>query len=225
MRRPVFQVGFENVLLRGLAWLLAASVTALVAHGLIDFADGLCVRGSDDYGQRAHTALGPVAVIALILTCVLVARAVAIRLGHAARIDPFVALGRSLKTADTSLSCLAVGFGGLCLLVAMEISEQFAAVGHFEGLDDALGGNVPLGIAIVLLVASLVASLGLRFARIALAAGLSVAEAFVAWMSFARPALAVSSAAHARPVQHRRHASEPAFLARTSGLRAPPRAI
>jgi len=211
--------------LRGLVWLLAASVTALVAHGVIDFVDGLGAPATDDYGQRAHTALGPVAAIALILTCVLVARVVAIRLGRAARIDPFVAVGRSLRTAGTSLSCLAVGAGGLCLLVAMEISEQFAAVGHFEGIDDALGGNVPVGLAIVLLVAAFVASLGLRFARIALSAGLSAAESFVAWMSFARPALAISPSAHARPVQHRRHASEPAFLARTSGLRAPPPTI
>jgi hypothetical protein len=225
MRRPVFQVGFENVLLRGLAWLLAASVTALVAHGLIDFVDRLGAPASDAYGERAHTALGPVAVIALMLACALVARAVAIRLGRVGRVDPFVALGRSLRTTGTVLSSIAVGAGGLCLLVAMEVSEQFCAVGHFEGIDDALGGNVPIGIAIVLLVATLVVSLGLRFARAALSAGLSAAESFVAWISFARPALAVSASAHARPVQHRRHASEPAFLARTSGLRAPPPTI
>ncbi len=214
-----------TIFLRGLAWLLAASVTALVAHGFIDFIDSMGASASDDYGQRAHTALGPVAVIALILTSAIVARAVAIRLGSTGRIDPFVAVGRSLRTVGTLLSCLAVGAGGLCLLVAMEISEQFSAVGHFEGLDDALGGNIPIGIAIVLLVATLVASLGLRFARAALAVGVSAAESFVAWISFSRPALAVSPATHARPIQHRRHASEPAFLARTSGLRAPPPTI
>jgi hypothetical protein len=222
MRRPVFQVGFENVLLRGLSWLLGASMTALVAHGIIDFVDSLGAPASNDYGERAHTALGPVAAIALILACAIVARALAIRLGRAGRIDPFVALGRSLRASGTLLSCIAVGAGGVCLLVAMEVSEQFSAVGHFEGIDDALGGNIPLGIAIVLLVATLVASLGLRFACVALGVGVSAAESFVAWISFARPALVVSPAAHARPVRHRRHASESAFLARTSGLRAPP---
>jgi hypothetical protein len=225
MRRPEIHGGFESVLLRGLAWLLGASMTAVVAHGIVDFVDSLSARASDAYGERAHTALGPVAVIALILACGIVARAVAIRLGRADRIDPFVALGRSLSPAGTLLSCIAVGAGGVCLLVAMEVSEQFSAVGHFEGIDDALGGNIPIGIAIVLLVATLVASLGLRFARVALDAGLSAAESFVAWISFARPALAVSLAAHARPIQHRRHASESAFLARTSGLRAPPPTI
>ncbi len=214
-----------TILLRGLAWLLATSVTALVAHGVIEFLDTLGAPASDDYGQRAHAALGPVAAMALAFACTLAARAVSIRLGRAGRIDPVVALGRSLRTAGTCLSCLAVGAGGLCLLVAMEISEQFATVGHFEGIDDALGGNIPLGIAIVLVVATLVASLGLRFARIVLSAGVSAAEAFVAWISFAQPMLAVPAVASTRPIQHRRHASESAFLARTSGLRAPPPAI
>jgi hypothetical protein len=109
MRRPEIHGGFESVLLRGLAWLLGASMTAVVAHGIVDFVDSLSARASDAYGERAHTALGPVAVIALILACGIVARAVAIRLGRADRIDPFVALGRSLSPAGTLLSCIAVG--------------------------------------------------------------------------------------------------------------------
>ncbi len=60
-----------TILLRGLAWLLATSVTALVAHGVIEFLDTLGAPASDDYGQRAHAALGPVAAMALAFACTL----------------------------------------------------------------------------------------------------------------------------------------------------------
>jgi hypothetical protein len=224
MWRSPSSTDFDRGILRAVTWLLGASVTAVVSHAMVEACDRSGAMGNDVYGERAHVALGPIVAAIVVVVCTLVARAVSLRLGRVHRIDPIVAFGRGIGTSRSFSSSVTVGLGGLCLLVAMEICEQFAAVGHFEGLADALGGNAPISIAIVLLVAAFVVFVGLRFTRIALSAGMAVAEAFVAWVSLESPLLA-ASASRTRPVRHLRHASAPAFLARCSGLRAPPTSL
>jgi hypothetical protein len=102
----------------------------------------------------------------------------------------------------------------------MEFSEQIVAVGHMVGVADALGGTPLIGLALVLGCGALVALAGRHVAAWLVAAAAYAAVAVAGWLRTAR-----ATAPHAlrvRRAARRPRAAHPAFLARCSGLRAPP---
>jgi hypothetical protein len=193
-----------------------------LTHGLIGLAGGQ-EAGADDYAHRAHAAVAPVALAALILAFTALLDVVLNRRGRTRNCDPISEFARGLGSLNPFPSCVAVAFSSLALLLSMEFAEQFAATGHIEGVADALDGNVAAGLATVALVAVLVTLGGLRSAGAFVAAAAAVADALVAWARLTISPLARVPASSAERVQHRRHASSAAFLAHASGLRAPPR--
>jgi len=207
---------------RALAWVLASCVAATLAHGLIGLSDGDGAAG-DTYAFRAHGAVGPVAAAALILLCTALLAAAFHPRARSREGDPVSAFARRLGSMNPVAPCAAVALGALTLLLGMEFCEQLAATGHIEGLADALGGNVAAGLSIVGTVAILVTLGGLRSARALVAAAVTAADAFVAWVFISTAPRATVPAASGRRHRNRRHASTAAFPARGSGLRAPPR--
>ena len=137
--------------------------------------------------------------------------------------DPVTVLAHRFRSMHPLVPSLAVAAGGLTTLVAMEFAEQFAAFGHVQDIGDALGGNPVAGVTVIVVAAALIALAGLRFARALVASAAAVAVALAAWI-VAVPRQGPDGAASVRRVLRRRHASAPAFLARCSGLRAPPSA-
>ncbi len=211
----------SNMALRSLVWLLASSFVALVAHALIGFAGGDGV-GGDDYALRAHVALGPVALAALILGATVLLGLVLRAVQSTIEADRFVARARRFGRTDALFAGLAIGGGGFALLLGMEFIEQFASAGRILGVEDALGGNLAIGIGIVACAAALVASLGLALARPLFATALRLAEAVVAWCLVApfRPATGLRRGT-SRP-RNRRCRAAGRILSRSAGLRAPP---
>jgi hypothetical protein len=207
---------------RALAWLLASSVAATLAHGFIGLADA-GEAGADTYALRAHAAVGPVAVAALILLCTALLAAALHPRARSREVDPVSAFARRLGSMNPVPPCAAVALGALMLLLGMELCEQIAATGHIEGVADALGGNVGAGLSVVGTVAILVTLGGLRSARALVAAAVAAADAFLAWVFVSTAPRATVPAASGRRLRNRRHASTAAFLAHGSGLRAPPR--
>jgi hypothetical protein len=209
---------------QALAWLLASCVAATLTHGVIGLAGGHAA-GADDYAHRAHTAVGPVALAALILGCTALLAAVLSRRGRLQDCDPVSEFLLGLRSRNPFRPGVAVACGSLALLLGMELAEQLAATGRVEGFADALDGNVAAGLATVALVAFLVTLGGLHAAGSLVDAAAAVADALVAWVGRMASPLARAQASSADRVRHRRHASAAAFLAHASGLRAPPRRI
>lgn len=207
---------------RALAWLIASSAAAALAHGLIGLSQG-GGAGGDTYALRAHPAAGPVALAALILLCTALLSAALQPRTRSHEGDPVSAFARRLGSMNPLLPCVAVALGALTLLLGMEFCEQLAATGQIEGLADALGGNGTAGLGIVATVAVAVTLGGLRSARALVAAAVAAADALIAWVFVLSMPLAAVPASSVRRIRHRRHASTAAFLAHGSGLRAPPR--
>ncbi|HTW82631.1 MAG TPA: hypothetical protein VMD91_01035 [Candidatus Sulfotelmatobacter sp.] len=199
------------------AVLLASFAAAALAHGAIDLAGRL--TGGGDYADRRHVAVGPVS---LAIAGLVVAGIVRIALDVAARRERGDAVAnvlRRLTAADPRLVVLAVAGGGFLTLLSMEFSEQLVAYGHVVGVGDALGGTPWLGAALVGAAGALVALLGLRLAGWLAAATATVVAALVGWLRAVRER---DDRLHAprtlRPVRP----VALCFLARCSGLRAPP---
>lgn len=203
-----------------LAWLLASFATAAFAHGLIGLS-GAVDPGGRAYDAHAHAALAPVALAALSLVTIALLGSALRALSRSERIDPVVVLARRFGRMHPVAPALAVALGGFATLLGMEFTEQLSAFGAIRGVRDALGGNALIGCVIVVLVATLVTIIGLRSARALLATVTATLGALVAWIVATTPA-PIDRAGIARRIQHRRHASTSAFLARCSGLRAPP---
>lgn len=194
-----------------LVCLLAAFATAAAAHVVLG-------AFGDDYAEREHLALGPVALAAAALLAAGLLRVAFATLARVEHADPLVVLARGARTLDPRLPLAAVFAGGLGTLVAMESVEQLAARGPID-VAGALGGNVLVGLAVVLAVAALAVMLGLRLARLLVAATIVTARRVAALLRRrAGATIACAPAAgRRRPV-----AVAVAFLARCSGLRAPP---
>jgi hypothetical protein len=203
------------------AVLLASFAAAALAHAAIDLA-GQLTLGGDDYAGRDHVAVGPVLLVAAGL---LVAGLVHIALAASARReagDPLLRVVRRLARIDPRLTVLTVVTGGLLTLLGMEFSEQIVACGHVLGVADALGGSTLLGLALVLASGVLVALFGTRCSTWLAATTALVVAAVAAWLRAAGER-AVHGAGRAaeqpvRPISLY-------FLARCSGLRAPPSVI
>jgi hypothetical protein len=201
-------------LVSALAWAFASCVTACAAHGLIGLFSGA-------YADRAHPAVGPVALGALILGLSALLAAALRSLAGSGTYAPLAA-ARRFGALPAAPAWIAVALGGLAVLLGMEFAEQFAAAGRIEGAADALGGNVALGAALVAGLAAGLTLSALRFAQRLAGAAVAVAEAILAWVGIAKPSAAPALARGARFRHSRRHASLPAYLAHASGLRAPP---
>jgi hypothetical protein len=200
---------------------LASFAAAALAHAAIDLAGQLTV-GGDDYADRAHVAVGPVflGIVGLVVIGL-----VRIALAAAARRqagDPVLQAVRCLAKIDPRLTVLAVATGGFLTLLAMEFSEQIVACGHIIGVADALGGSPMVGLMLVIVAGALVALLGARHVAWLAAATALVAAAVAGWLRAARDRIVRGSMRAAeqpiRPISL-------CFLARCSGLRAPPSVI
>lgn len=203
-----------------LSWLLASLGSAAISHGLIALVSG-ALLGGDAYATHEHAAVGPVVLAALVLAVTALFYAALQPLLRADANDPVALLARRFGSMNPLVPAVAVFAGSLFTLIAMEFAEQCAAFGRIEGVSDALGGNVALGIALVAIAAAVVTILGLRSARALLRGASAALAVLVAWVS-ARPQSRVDRATIAQRRRHCRHASTSAFLTRCLGLRAPP---
>jgi hypothetical protein len=128
-----------------------------------------------------------------------------------------------LVRVDPRLAVAAVAIGGCATLLGMEFAEQLVAFGHVVGVADAFGGAPLPGLGLVLAAAALVALVGRRAAGWLVTATAYAVTVVAGWLRMLRragptvPSASRSRARHARAVAL-------TFLARCSGLRAPPSA-
>jgi hypothetical protein len=173
----------------------------------------------DDYAGREHVAVGPVL---LGIAGLLVAGFIRVAMAASARRqggDPVLLVVRSLARIDGRVVVPAVAGGGFLTLLGMEFSEQIATCGHVIGAGDALGGTPLVGLALVFAAGALVALLGTRLVAWLAAATALVVAAVAAWLRASRErALRGSLRTAQQPVRP----ISLCFLARCSGLRAPP---
>ncbi|MGH7709171.1 MAG: hypothetical protein ACREM6_14825 [Vulcanimicrobiaceae bacterium] len=217
MRRPI-----GSAVLPALAWLLASFATAALAHGLIGWLGQN--SGGNSFDEHAHETVGPIVLAVISVFVSLLLRVATRAAGRSPGTDPVVVLAHRFRDMRPILPSVAVAFGGFATLIAMEFTEQLSAFGHIVGVADALGGDAPVGLAIIIGVALLVTIAGLRSARVLVDATITAVGAFASWVIVAIAGPLTSRAAMMRQSQHRRHASTSAFHARSLGLRAPPSA-
>jgi hypothetical protein len=210
---------------RGLAriavptWLLASFATAALAHGCIGLVGDAGI-GGEAYATHPHAAVLPVALAALILGAVVLLRS-ALRVLHRAHGRDLIAnLERSCSEVQPVGASIAVGVGALATLLAMEFVEQRGAFGHVVGLNEALGGNAMLGLAILALVAAIVTLVGLRCVRLLLDGAVAAIGVVFFWI-VAKLDLRQRGAI-VRRSRNRADICAPTILARCFGMRAPP---
>jgi hypothetical protein len=206
-----------------LGWMLASLTTALLSHAAIDRVGDILgsAAGADAYDEHAHTAIGPVAVMALILTLVLLLKVVACTLARRERSDPVVVLARRFGRLPLPLPIALTAGGGLAALIAMEFVEQYQAFGAIQGVGDALGGNAFLGFAVICGIAAFVTAVGLRAAAALLAVALA-ARAIVSSFLKRGDGAAADRGLHARGRRLGSSSVQAVLLARCRGMRAPP---
>lgn len=210
---------------RGLAriavptWLLASFATAALAHGCIDLLGDAGI-GGDAYATHAHAAVLPVALAALMLGAAALFWSALWALHRTHGRELVANLGRSCGELHPVVSSIAVGAGAFTTLLAMEFVEQRGAFGHVVGLNEALGGNATLGLAIVALVAALVTLVGLRSVRSVLTGAVAAVGAVFFW--FVANLVSQERSAIVRRSRDRADICAPTILARCFGMRAPP---
>jgi len=207
---------------RAFAWLCAlaaAAVAALVSHVAIDIVANFVVA-HDPYDDIEHGSRLFVVGVALTMAfgaaaAVVWAALVDFRLGES---ELRSLIARAVATSPWRFAA-AVAPAALAVLVSMEMADALATTGRFCGLEDALGGSIPLGIAIVVAVSTAVALLVRWVLDVVDAAHRSIASAVGALLVGAcRPPVAASHACGLL-VDERGSAS---VLARRFGKRAPP---
>jgi len=206
--------------LMSLTWLLASLATAALAHVLIDVF-GTLGAGGDAYDDHAHATVAPIGLAAVALIATLVWRSAALRIGRSQAIDPAMLLARRFGTMSPLVPVLTVAMGGFGTLLTMEFTEQLSALGHIEGIADALGGNAGVGLAVILCVAAAVTFAGLRSAAALLHVSVSTVRALCAWI-VVRARICVDTALSRRAIGNRRRNVTNSRLAQSHGLRAPP---
>lgn len=204
-----------------LAWLLASLAAAASAHALIGIA-GDAGAGGDAYDEHAHAAVAPVALVALGLLTAALLRSAVHRISRAQAVDPALLLARRFGSLHPLVPSFMVAAGALATLLGMEFTEQLTALGHIEGVADALGGNTFVGLALVGCVSAALTALGLRSARALLESAAATAGALYAWI-LRRPTAAVrDDAAQMRRARGYPSAAATVAFAHSRGLRAPP---
>jgi hypothetical protein len=200
-------------------WLLASFATAAFAHACIGLLGDAGI-GGDAYAAHAHGAVVPVALAATSLSTVVLLRYALHALRNSTTGESIAALVRRCAEVNSFLAVVAVALGGVATLLAMEFTEQCYEFGSVRGLTEALGGNVPLGLAIVAIVAALVTIVGLRSARILATSAVAAVGALFFLFVLKRDVL--ECAAIVRRVRQQRSVFASAFIARCFGMRAPP---
>jgi len=207
-----------STLVSVLCWALASSATALLAHGLMGIAAGLCA--APEYREHAHIAVAPVTLIAVATAAALLLSVVLRTIARQHASDPVVLLARALSRMHPAVPILSITSGGLGALVAMEFFEQFCAFGHVTGLADALGGIAPLSVAIVIAVAIAVAFIGLRCANFFIDRVVTIVDEFMAWLR--ADGIGTSFTGMRRRNARARANVSCVYFTRSFGLRAPP---
>ncbi len=213
----------SSQLLVTLTWLLASLATAALSHVVIDIL-GTLGAGGDAYDEHAHASVAPIGLAAVALVAALVWRSAALSLGRSQAIDPAMLVARRFGTMPLLLPILTVAVGGFATLVAMEFTEQLSAFGHIEGIADALGGNAPVGLAIVICAAATLTFAGLRSAAALLRVSVSTVSALYALIAV-RARIVASAEISRRPIGHRRRSGANPYLTQSHGLRAPPTTV
>ena len=203
----------------GLAVALAVLASAAGSHAVIGWL-GVEAGSADAYVHRAHGTAVPVVLAATFLLCSAMLRIAAGAV--TARRDVVVLVARHLGRRDPRVPAALVATGTLVVLTAMEFIEQLAADGHIEGLSDALGGNLALGLAVVVTTAVAVTVVGLRFLRALAETALAVSLLLHAWLSPCRRSCSAPLLSGARHPSRGNRARPGARFASCFGLRAPP---
>jgi hypothetical protein len=219
LRRKLPRDGSSQLLV-ALTWLLASLATAALAHVLIDVL-GTLGAGGDAYDDHAHATVAPIGLAAVALIATLVWRSAALSIGRSQAIDPALLLARRFGAMSPRVPALAVALGGFGTLLTMEFTEQLSALGHIQGIADALGGNAVVGLAIIVSVAAALTFAGLRSAAALLHVSVSTVRALYAWI-VERDRLFRQPAISRRAIGHRRRSIANTHLAQSHGLRAPP---
>jgi hypothetical protein len=202
------------------AGLLASFAAAALAHAAIGLA-GRLMPGGDAYADRAHVAVGPVALAIAALIVAGLGQVALSTLARRGERDPVRRVADRLARVDPRLAVALVAVGGCTTLLGMEFAEQLVALGHVAGVADAFGGAPLPGLVLVLAAGAVVALAGRRAARWLVAATAFAVTVVVGWLRMLRHAgPTVPSASYRRA--RRARAVALAFLARCSGLRAPP---
>jgi hypothetical protein len=201
-------------------WALASLAAAVLAHALIGSFGAWFGADADAYDARVHGAVVPAVTLALALLAGAFLRVAAGVAAHRERRDPIELLARRFGVMRPAWPVAAVACGALAALIAMEFSEQLVAVGHVQGVADALGGTPALGLAILLCTSIAVTLAGLRTAHALVAATRVLIESVVRAI-VQRPDYSAGPPAP-RAAQRRPAGRRAALLARCRGLRAPP---
>ncbi len=222
LKRKLPREGRSQLLVAS-TWLLASLATAAAAHVLIDVL-GTLGAGGDAYGDHAHATVAPIGLAAVALITMLVWRSTALRIGRSQAIDPAMLLARRFGAMSPLVPVLTVTVGGFGTLLAMELTEQLSALGHIEGIADALGGNAVVGFAIIVCVSAVVTFAGLHSAAAFLHVSVSTVRALYAWI-VVRDRILTDSAISHRAIGYPRRSGANARLAQAHGLRAPPAVV
>jgi len=208
----------RSTLVSFLCWALASSATALLAHALIAISASFSIEPS--YGEHAHIAVGPVTMIAVTIATALLLSVVLRTISGQHASDPVVLLAKHVGEMRPIVPVVSVGFGGLGMLITMELIEQFRAFGHISGLADAFDGNAPLSIAITLAVAVAVGYAGVRCAHFFITRVVAIVDEI---MTRVRPDTIATSITGMRRRNARPCANlQCVYFTRSFGLRAPP---
>jgi hypothetical protein len=218
LQRNPPRAGSSRVLI-SLTWLLASLATAALAHVLIA-AVGALDAGHDAYADHAHATVVPIGLAAVALMATVLWRSAALRMSRTQAIDPAMLLARRFGTMSALGPIFTVTLGGLGTLLMMEFAEQLSTLGHIEGIADSLGGNVAVGLAIVVSLAAALTCAGLRSAAALLRVSASAAGVLAAWI-VVKPRIRVDTVISHRAIRHLRRTIAHA-AGQSHGLRAPP---
>jgi hypothetical protein len=154
----------------GLVVLLTALVAAAAAHSLIDFVGDFALA-HDSYDGMAHHARTLVFVIALIFAVGGVLRFLwsALDSGHAST-GTFRTLSAPLLAVPVWRFAAAISVVALLTVIAMESADALLDGVRIDDFADVLGGSIPLGMAVTLVLSVCIgAAVSLLFRSLAAA--------------------------------------------------------
>jgi hypothetical protein len=144
--------------------LLAVCVSAFVAHQAIDIVGDFALP-HDTYDDIGHSSRIGTLVGALVFVLVASFRMLGAALSKAHGDRSALGVFRSLIKSPLRFTC-AVAVLSVFAVAGMEWSDAFMSGGDLDGIDDAFGGSLPLGLSLTLLVAAAVSCAVVKFARV-----------------------------------------------------------
>ncbi len=139
---------------------VAICVAALVAHFAIDIV-GDWALARDAYDAVSHDSRGLVALATLCVAVAAALRFVISALSPTGRAGRTSALARLISRSPRGFG-VAVTAGALALLTGMETLDSLLATGRVEGVADAFGGSLVLGLGVAIPVALTVGAIAWR---------------------------------------------------------------